>query len=399
MKKLAIITTHPIQYNAPWFRLLAERGNCEVKVFYTWSQSKESVTDRTFGKEIKWDLPLLEGYQFEFVENVSKNPGSHHFFGIDCPSLISDITNYQPDAILFFGWKFKSHFKAMRHFKGKIPVWFRGDSTLLDEVADIKSKVRRLILKKVYNYVDKAFYVGKASKAYFLKHNLKENQLVYAPHAIDNNRFMDDESKQYGTIVRQWRKELGISDDDIVVLFAGKFESKKQPLFLIKAFIEANNDRKNSLKLIMVGNGPQESDIIDTIENAENIQLLPFQNQTQMPLVYRLCDVFCLPSKGPGETWGLAVNEAMACGKPVIVSNRVGCAEDLVKSGSNGYVFSYDSNTELVSCMTSLTFESLKKMGEQAERDIQNFNFLSIVQAIEQKFSTIRTSNHNPSIS
>lgn len=385
MKKLAIITTHPIQYNAPWFRLLAERKNCDVKVFYTWSQSKDSVKDRTFGKEIKWDIPLLEGYDFEFIENKAKSPGSHHFFGIDCPTLVSDITEYNPNAILFFGWKFKSHFKAMRHFKGKIPVWFRGDSTLLDEVPGIKSKVRRVILKKVYDYVDKAFYVGEASKVYFLNHGLKEKQLIYAPHAIDNKRFMDDEGKQYETKASQWKKELGISDDDMVVVFAGKFESKKQPMFLINALIEANKVRSNSLKLVMIGSGPQESQITDSIKNNSNIQLLPFQNQTQMPIVYRLGGIFCLPSKGPGETWGLAVNEAMACGKPVIVSSKVGSAEDLVEYGSNGYIFSYDSHLELVSCLSSLTPESMKKMGAQAEKDIQDFNFEAIVKAVEQE--------------
>src|SRR5690606_13801950 len=133
MKKLAIVSTHPIQYYAPWFRLLAERNNCTLKVFYTWSQSKGSVKDRTFGKQITWDIPLLEGYDFEFVDNVSKKPGSHHFFGIDCPSLIFKIEAFQPSAILFFGWNFKSNLLAMRHFKNKVPVWFRGDSTLLDE--------------------------------------------------------------------------------------------------------------------------------------------------------------------------------------------------------------------------------------------------------------------------
>ncbi|MEZ4801902.1 MAG: glycosyltransferase family 4 protein [Gelidibacter sp.] len=383
MKKLAIVTTHPIQYNAPWFRLLAERKKIKLKVFYTWSQTKESVKDRTFGKDIIWDLPLLEGYKYTFVENVSKNPGSHHFFGIDCPTLISEITDYQADAILFFGWKFKSHLKAMRHFSGKIPIWFRGDSTLLDEVSGFKSKIRRMVLKKVYRYVDKAFYVGKASKAYFLKHHLKEGQLIYAPHAIDNNRFRDDDFKKYKLQAKKWQSELRIDNTCVAIVFAGKFESKKQPIFLIKAFMEANKERKNPLKLLMVGNGPQEAEIIHIIESDVNIKLLPFQNQTQMPVVYRLGDVFCLPSKGPGETWGLAVNEAMACGNPVIVSSKVGCAEDLVRSGSNGYVFNYESNQELVSCLKSLSKDGLKNMGEQATRDIQGYNFQIIVAAIE----------------
>ncbi|MGB3547223.1 MAG: hypothetical protein WBA17_09630, partial [Saprospiraceae bacterium] len=87
MKKLAIVTTHPIQYNAPLFKLLASRKKLSLRVFYTWSQAADTVKDRTFDRDIKWDIPLLEGYDYEFVQNISKKPGSHHFFGIDCPAL------------------------------------------------------------------------------------------------------------------------------------------------------------------------------------------------------------------------------------------------------------------------------------------------------------------------
>ena len=389
MTKLAIITTHPIQYNAPWFRLLAERKNCDLKVFYTWSQTKEAVRDRTFGKEIKWDIPLLEGYDYTFVENVSKKPGSHHFFGIDCPTLIPEIKEYRPDALLFFGWNFKSHLLAMRHFKSKVPVWFRGDSTLLDELHNFKTKLRRVVLKMVYSYVNKAFYVGKASKSYFLKHNLIENQLVYAPHAIDNNRFKDDNVKQYELKAKQWRRELGFNDDDVVIVFAGKFEIKKQPIFLMDALIEANIKRKVPLKLLMIGNGPLESQILEKVKADAHIQWLPFQNQTRMPIIYRLGDVFCLPSKGPGETWGLAINEAMACGIPAIVSTKVGCAQDLVKDEVNGYVFSFDNRIELQNLLESLDHSELKKLGRQAEKDIQNYNFEAIINAIENELSQL----------
>ena len=131
MKKIAIITTHPIQYNAPWFKMLALADSVDLKVFYTWSQAKEKVKDKTFGREIKWDIPLLEGYNYEFVKNISKNPGSNQWNGIDNPDLIPKVKSFDPDSILVFGWKMKSHFKVMRYFKGKVPVWFRGDSTLI----------------------------------------------------------------------------------------------------------------------------------------------------------------------------------------------------------------------------------------------------------------------------
>src|SRR5690242_286009 len=127
MRRLAIITTHPIQYNAPLFALLHARKVIEIKVFYTWGESVlHKKYDPGFGKVIEWDIPLLEGYPFEFLENVSVEKGSHHFKGIDNPFIISSVEKFNPDAILVYGWAFKSHLEAMRYFKKRIPVLFRG---------------------------------------------------------------------------------------------------------------------------------------------------------------------------------------------------------------------------------------------------------------------------------
>ena len=68
-RRIAIITTHPIQYNAPLFQLLAERNIVSIKVFYTWEQSKDGEYDPDFGQHRNWDIPLLAGYDFEFVKN------------------------------------------------------------------------------------------------------------------------------------------------------------------------------------------------------------------------------------------------------------------------------------------------------------------------------------------
>ena len=382
MKKLAIISTHPIQYYAPWFRLLAQRGNIELKVFYTWSQAKDKVIDRNFGRDIKWDIPLLEGYAHEFVNNVAKAPGTHHFFGIRCPELVERIEQFMPNALLVFGWNFVSHLQVLRHFKGKVPVWFRGDSTLLDEVPGIKTRLRRWFLTWVYTHVDKAFYVGKANKAYYLKHGLKPSQLIYAPHAIDNDRFSEPD-EIYRNDAENWRSQLGYDQEDVVVLFVGKFESKKQPLLLLEAIIEANKHRVQPLKVLFVGNGILEAELQQKSEHHPFVQFLPFQNQSKMPVVYSLGDVLCLPLKGPGETWGLAVNEAMACGIPVIVSNKVGCCDDLVTAHRNGYVFDISTTEQLCRILEGLEKSQLSKMGLNARESITQWRFEAIVAALE----------------
>ncbi|WP_435134170.1 glycosyltransferase family 4 protein [Formosa sp. A9] len=382
MKKIAIVSTHPIQYNAPWFKLLSAKSEVTLKVFYTWSQAAEDVKDKTFGKTIKWDIPLLEGYDYEFVENSSKDPGTHHKNGINCPELVSKIAAWQPDAILVFGWYLKSHFKVMKHFKGKIPVWFRGDSTLLDDHPGFKQQLRKYYLTYVYRYIDKVFYVGSENKKYFKAVGLKDKQLIYAPHAIDNDRFFDSESKLYEEQAKKWRLELGYQPDDLVVLFAGKFEPKKQPDTLLKAVQDANKLRTQPVKLLLVGHGPLEADLQQQAKGDTNIKFLSFQNQSKMPILYRLGNVMCLPSKGPGETWGLAVNEAMACARPVIVSDKVGCATDLVQPSENGFVIKANDSTTLKQVLLDIDQDELKTLGAYAQNYIKQWNFERIVTAL-----------------
>ena len=336
MKKLAIITTHPIQYNAPLFRLLSERGVIQVKVFYTWSQSQEgNLFDPGFGKNREWDIPLLQGYSYDFVPNISSRPGSHHFLGVINPGLIDSIISFSPDSILVYGWCFYSHLKTLRYFKGKIPVYFRGDSTLLQESNrfSIKKILRRIALKWVYKFVDKVFYVGIENKKYFLAHGINENNLLFAPHSVDNTRFNNNTS-DFDKKAGDWRTRLGISVSDTVFLYAGKLEWQKKIDLLVEAFKQIQDQ---SLKLVIVGNGPLENEIKRLAETDPRVIFIDFQNQSLMPVVYRIGDVFVLSSIS--ETWGLSVNEAMACGRPAIVSDACGCKADLILEGKTGYSF------------------------------------------------------------
>ncbi len=328
--RLAIISSHPIQYNAPWFFLLAQEPGIKLRVFYTWSQRKTNHYDVNFGKTVRWDIPLLEGYDYTFIDNTSADPGNHHFKGIVCQTLIGEITNWNATHLLVFGWNFQAHLKTMRHFKRKIPVLFRGDSTMLDDKPGLKSILRWIVLKWVYQFVDIALYTGQSNKYYFQIYGLKEHQLIFAPHAIDNTRF----SNNHGLFTEQaamYGKKLKIDSGDKVILFVGKFEPKKDPFLLLEAYKQLLLEWENpkELKLVFVGDGELEGSLKEIAKDISGISFVPFQNQTMMPVIYRLGRTLCLPSQGPGETWGLAINEAMACGTPCLISDKAGSAADL----------------------------------------------------------------------
>ena len=375
--RLAVVTTHPIQYYAPIFKLLAERGRLDIKVFYTWEQGSARV-DEEFGKDVEWDIPLLEGYDYEFVSNG----GSFRkdMMGVRNPGLESIIEKWSAEAVLIISWNYLSHLRAMRHFKGRLPVLFRGDSTLLDPIPGWKKAVRRAFLRFVYSKVDKALYVGSRSREYFLWAGMPDSRMVYSPHAVDNDRFRRT-SEAGRARSEEMRRALGIAPQDVVFLFAGKFIPKKDPLTLIHSFLDAGLSNSH---LLLVGDGQLSPKLKDTAVGMGNVHILPFTNQSDMPYVYGASDVYCLPSIGPGETWGLAVNEAMACGKAVLVSDRVGCGKDLVVEGTNGYFFRAGDRTDLKEKLLKMEDPALvRRMGSESLKRIESWNFEAVASSIE----------------
>lgn len=381
MKRLAIITTHPIQYNDPWFKLLAAGKKVLPKVFYTWEQTKSGEKhDVGFGKVISWDIPMLEGYEYTFVKNKAKDPGTHHFQGVVNPTLIKEVEEWGAQAILVIGWSFHSHLACLRYFHKKVPVLFRGDSTLLNERPGIKQWLRRISLKWVYKHVDYALYVGANNKAYYLKHGLKEDQLVLAPHAIDNNRFAQPDDA-YRAEAKAWRGKLEITEDNLVLLFAGKLEPNKDPFFITALAKEIPDQR---LRIVLVGNGVLEHELKQAAASDSRIRFIDFQNQRAMPVMYRIGDVFILSSQS--ETWGLGANEAMASGCAIIMSDKCGGAVDLIKEGVNGMIIRQRDTKDCVRFINDLlgSRELLKGMQSASRRLIDNFSFDGIVRATEQ---------------
>lgn len=365
--RLAIVLSHPIQYYSPIFQALARSQKLHPRVFYTWSQTAGApVSDPGFGRTVTWDIPLLEGYEFEFVPNVAQRPGTDHFGGLRNPTLNAAIESWGAAAVLVFAWNAHSHLQVLRHFKGRTPVFFRGDSTLLDQSRWWRAAARRVFLSWVYRHIDVAIAVGSNNTDYFRWSGVPADRIALAPHAIDTRRFADPEGA-HGRRAAEWRRELGISAGTRVLLFAGKFQSKKDPLLLLEAFTRCGSPGH----LVLVGNGQLEDELRARAAGRTDIHFLPFQNQQSMPAVYRLGDVFVLPSRGPGETWGLALNEAMAARRPVIAGSKVGGARDLIASGVNGWTFDSGNLTQLTGAVGNAlmcTDDALSTMGRAAEK-------------------------------
>ena len=243
----------------------------------------------------------------------------------------------------------------------------------------LKKKVRSVFLKWIYSKVNFSFYVGSHNKAYYLAFGLKHEQLLFAPHAVDNDRFMNhDEALNEQASLK--RKELGIATGALVFLFAGKLDDNKNVQLLLHAFMDLNNA---AIHLIIAGNGVTELALRSIAAGKKNIHFLPFQNQQYMPVLYRIGNVLVLPSLT--ETWGLSINEAMACSRTILISDTCGAATDLVKEGKNGYTFSSGNRASLLQRMQQILAqqEEMGDWGSCSLEIIKDWNYSVTCETIE----------------
>jgi glycosyltransferase involved in cell wall biosynthesis len=383
--RLAIVAGHPVQYISPWLNGLADKARIDLKVFYLWDLGVSSATDPGFGRPLQWDIPLLEGHDYQFITNRSKDPGNHHFLGYINPGLASPLTAWRPDAILLMNYAFLTYVLLLLDPRfWRIPFLFRGDSHNLNRKRGLKSKLSQLGRSLLFRRFAAFLVVGRANHQYYRSNGVPASKLFMGRHAVDNARFA-----AAGTTAEQkaktLRHSLGIGQE-IVILFVGKFVAVKRPLDLLIAYARLPAPLIRASRIVFVGEGHLHECIRDQAQHLglDGVHFLPFQNQTMMPAVYRMGDLLALPSES--ETWGLVVNEAMNLACPAIVSDHVGCAYDLVVPGHTGWVFPKGNLQALSHCLEDAIVDQarLRQIGENARRHVASFSYDGITASLQQ---------------
>lgn len=384
---LGVLTTHPIQYYSAWFRHLA--GRLDLQVFYAHRQDARGQAEAGFGVDFKWDTPLLEGYRYRWLVNVSANPRVGTFRGCDTPEITEFISSRRLDSWLIFGWNYKSALQAVWACRRSgVPVLMRGDSQLPAGRALWKRILKFFPYRLGLPRVDAHLYVGKRNREYLEHYGVPTERLFFCPHCVDN-QFFARRANQAERCGENWRirQELGIGRRDFVALFAGKLIPVKRPADMIEAFVRIEQRTDAGLWLIVVGSGPLESELRRRAAESSRVRFLGFQNQSRMPALYRTADVLLMPSES--ETWGLAVNEAMAAGLPAIVSDGVGCSPDLIVEGSTGLTYPTGDIEALVDCllrMRQLTADRGCRIRRSVSKKIEEYSMdratLGLLQAL-----------------
>ncbi|MBX7206353.1 MAG: glycosyltransferase family 4 protein [Bacteroidia bacterium] len=353
---MLFILSHPIQYISPLLKHLASKT--DIEVCYYSDVSVKGGFDKGFGKEIKWDIPLLDGYKFVFVKNWRKNqPMDTRFLNAFNPGIIGELRKTKSKIVVINSWAYATDWLVLifAPLFGK-KIWLRTENPINKELN--KSKFTRflktILLKHIlFRFIiDKFLFIGIRNKKFYEYYGVAdESRFIFTPYCVDNYGL----NRKYHELIHKKdkiREKLGIPSDKKIILFTGKYIIQKQPLDLLKAFQLLPNEQ---YALIMVGEGELRSQMqqfIDTYK-LSGIMLTGFVNQSEIWEYYVAADVFVMCSNS--ETWGLSVNEAMNFHLPVVVSEASGCSADLVKSGKNGFVFKEGDIEALASAIKKAT--------------------------------------------
>jgi len=368
--RLAFLTSHPIQYHAGWFRAMALDPSLDLQVLYCRNAGPGEQAKSGFGVPFAWDVPLLEGYAHRFLRNVSKRPAIGRFGGLDTPELETLIREERFDAVVVNGWHYKSAWQGIRAcWRSQVPVLVRSDSHLRTARHPIKQLLKAAPYRWFIPRLNGCLSVGRWSSDYFLHYGARPERVFVVPHAIDPSFACN--TQRLSSKRGEFRSHWGLHPGQIVFLFAGKFTAVKRPADFVEA-VRLAHARDSRIVGLMVGDGALRPSCERLVQDADvPIRFAGFLNQSEIVQAYLAADALVLPSDE--ETWGLVVNEAMSCGRPCLVSDRVGCGPDLVVTGKTGFVFPLGDvqalSAQMVECAARP--ELLIAMGENAAEAIR----------------------------
>jgi len=381
MKEVIFVNSHPIQYFVPLYKYLNDEG-IGTEAWYGSDESIKGGLDKQFGIEVKWDIPLLQGYKYKFFKNYSRKPSHFNgFFGLMNFGMIKELFKRPKSVIIVHGWHYMSHLLIL--LLGKLnghTICLRCEMPYNQESLKTgwKQRLKRVGLKYLlFPRVDYFMNIGTQNKLFYKSYGIPDDRIVFCPYSVDNHRFRMEKNLLQDQL-SDIKASIGVKENEKVILYAGKYMSKKNPLDLLKAYIRLN---KSDCWLIMVGEGEQRAELESLIKEKQltKVVLTGFINQSQIANYYAISDVFVMCS-GIGETWGLSVNEAMNFNLPIVVSDLTGCSIDLVKEGVNGYRFETGNIDELELKLASVLYDNQLSMEVSSEDIVDIYSYNTIAQ-------------------
>lgn len=377
--KFIVLVSHPIQYFAPVYRALAQHMDLDFTVLYRTRVGLDSYFDPGFGQTIQWDIPLLDGYRSEFLSSKS------HLDGIEW-SIIPKLLQHRPDVLLLHGYNQATNLLALLVAKLiGTRVLIRGDTRLSAHHG--KSAWKKQFKQWLFRGIDGCVSIGSLNRNYYEWLGMPSERIYFAPFCIDNDAF--DLGASRSMMREKFRRELGIELAARVIVFASKLTVRKRVMDLISAMAGICKSHSDVI-LIVAGSGSEETALLESAAIKTGwLRFVGFKNQSELPVLFAASDLFVLPSSD--EPWGLVVNEAMAAGLPVIVSDDVGAAPDLVEGKDTGLIFPVGDIRRLADALEYLldSPEALERMGRNARAIIKEWSVSASAEGIARAVHSV----------
>ena len=375
--RLAIVTSHPIQYAAPLYAYLSRDPSLSLTVLYCSDFSLRGARDPGFGTELSWDIDLLGGYDSIFLGERSLSRKIGGFWSLVCPELLWEIRRSRYDAVWVHGQQFAAYVLAFALAKLQgLPVLTRGDTHLGLSRPPLRALLRRAVLGAQYRHIDRFLAIGSKNRAYYRALGVPDERIFDVPISVDNERFtrgaMLSPAERRGA-----RARLGARDGQVVLLYASKLLRRKHPDDVLRAAAKLVS-RGHDVHVVLAGSGEMDDELrrlATGLDLLERVCFLGFVNQRALPELYAACDIFVLPAED--EPWGLIVNEVMCAGLPVVVGAQVGCVPDLIQPGVNGFTCEPGNPAALAAVLQPLVADQAlrSRMGQASRQRIASHGF------------------------
>jgi len=380
--RLAALASHPIQYQAPLFRALAARPEIDLEVFFCSRWGTEERRDPGFGVSFAWDLPLLEGYKYTFLLNLSPVASPAKFWGLINPGILRELITGKFDALWIHGWSLATNLIAWAGGACLgVPRLLRGEANGLKEPRGLKGIIKNLVLSRLFKQISGFLAIGTLNTKFYQSYRIPRERIFQVPYSVDNAYFRACAQKWAGK-KGFLRKQKGLPCSLPIILFCGKFREVKRPLDLLQAFAMLGDPPPAALAFVGDGHLREEMERYVRERNISQVYFLGFRNQSELPEFYSLSDFLVLPSGF--EPWGLVINEAMCFGLPIIASDQVGAAPDLVKDGVNGFVYQTGNVTALAASLRQIIQdeERRRNMGQESLKIINHWGVEEAAQGV-----------------
>ena len=400
--RLLLVATHPVQYASPVFREMARNPRLDIEVAYCSMHGAEAAVDKDFGVEVKWDVPLLDGYPWKQVPNRALRPGLERFFGLLNPGLWRTIRNGRYDAVIIYtGYRYASFWIALAAAKiTGTKFMFGTDATSIAarEGSRLKSWLKPRILSFVFRRADATFGASVAGKEYLKSLGVPVDRIGIVPLVVDNDWWL---ARSGVTDRAAVRANWGVPFNALVVMFCAKLQPWKRPMDLLRAFAAAAVAGSH---LVYVGDGPLANELSQEAGQlgiADCVHFLGFQNQSQLPAVYSSGDLFVLPSKY--DPCPAVVCEAMLCGLPVLLSDEILGRREQIDDGETGLIFPCGDVNALAEVLRRSLADPVRlaAMGQAACREMDSFspvtNVKAFLELLDATFENPRTVEHSSS--